>query len=294
MLVLACVLLGGKLATAGPSPASVSVYPAANAKGLMVTTGGWAYCLQLQALARREHYTLACGQYWKDGYVGYGLRAKRHLDWGDAAYLADFAHKIAEFHRSVGGQLILIGVSYSGFGVATLASHHPGAQTDAADRDRLLPRSRRPPPRPARDTPDRPRDRRGDRRLRSRAPGPQCRTPGPCPTHPCGHQPDRDLERLHQRAGRVCRSNLQPRCERSHSRRTRPGARPAGHAGSRTASTATTSGIAAAPSSPDTRPDTQSASHPTAASPPARSAPRCREHVPDRDDRSATARQLQG
>ena len=125
MLVLACVLLGGKLAAAGPSPASVSVYPAANARGLMVTTGGWAYCLQLQALATREHYTLACGRYWKDGYVGYGLRARRHLDWGDPAYLADFARKIAALHRTVGGQLILIGVSYSGFGVATLASHHP-------------------------------------------------------------------------------------------------------------------------------------------------------------------------
>ena len=125
VLVLASVLLGGNLATAGPSPASVSVYPVANAKGLMVTTGGWAYCLQLQALARHQHYTLACGRYWKDDYVGYGLRAKRHLDWGDPAYLADFARKIAELHRTVGGQLILIGVSYSGFGIATLASHHP-------------------------------------------------------------------------------------------------------------------------------------------------------------------------
>ena len=91
----------------------------------MVTTGGWAYCLQLQALARRERYTLACGRYWKDGYVGYGLRSKRHLDWGDPAYLAAFARKIGDLHRKVGGELVLVGVSYSGFGVATLASHHP-------------------------------------------------------------------------------------------------------------------------------------------------------------------------
>ena len=127
MLVLALisVLLAGSPATAASSPAVVTVYPAANARGLMVTTGGWAYCLQLQALARHDHYTLACGRYWKDGYVGYGLRPKRHLDWGDPAYLSDFAHKVAELHHTVGGQLILIGVSYSGFGIATLASHHP-------------------------------------------------------------------------------------------------------------------------------------------------------------------------
>ena len=91
----------------------------------MVTTGGWPYCLQLQTLARRERYTLACGRYWKDGYLGYGLRAQRHLDWGDPAYLAAFAEKIGELHRKIGGELVLVGVSYSGFGVATLASHHP-------------------------------------------------------------------------------------------------------------------------------------------------------------------------
>jgi hypothetical protein len=33
-------------------------------------------------------------------------------------------------HRSVGGPLVLIGVSYSGFGVATLASHHPELKPD--------------------------------------------------------------------------------------------------------------------------------------------------------------------
>ena len=91
----------------------------------MVTTGGWAYCLQLQALARRERYTLACGRYWQDGYVGYGLRSKRHLDWGNPLYLAAFARKIEDLHRKIGGELLLVGVSYSGFGVATLASHHP-------------------------------------------------------------------------------------------------------------------------------------------------------------------------
>ena len=91
----------------------------------MVTTGGWPYCLQVQALARRSGYTLLCGKYYKDGYTGYGLRSQRHLDWGDPAYLASLATKIESEHERVGGELVLIGVSYSGFGIATLASHHP-------------------------------------------------------------------------------------------------------------------------------------------------------------------------
>lgn len=91
----------------------------------MATTGGWPYCLQVQALARRSGYTLICARYAKDGYTGYGLRSQRHLDWGNPSYLASFAGKIAALHREVGGPLVLIGVSYSGFGAATLASHHP-------------------------------------------------------------------------------------------------------------------------------------------------------------------------
>ena len=105
-------------------PAIVTVYPVAHARGLMVTTGGWAYCLQVQALARHAGYTLACGRYYRDGYTGLGLRSRRKLDWGNPAYLASFAAKIEALHREVGGRLLLIGVSYSGFGVATLASHH--------------------------------------------------------------------------------------------------------------------------------------------------------------------------
>jgi hypothetical protein len=111
------------LGAGGVDPASVTVYPAAHPRGLMVTTGGWPYCLQVQRLALRTRYTLACGRYALDGYTGYGLRARRHVDWGNPAYLASFAGKIAALHARVGGSLVLIGVSYSGFGVATLASH---------------------------------------------------------------------------------------------------------------------------------------------------------------------------
>jgi pimeloyl-ACP methyl ester carboxylesterase len=111
--------------TGAGDQAIVTVFPVAHAHGLMVTTGGWPYCLQIQALARHAGYTLACGRYFRDGYTGFMRRSRRHLDWGDPAYLASFTRKIDALHRVVGGDLVLIGVSYSGFGVATLASHHP-------------------------------------------------------------------------------------------------------------------------------------------------------------------------
>lgn len=117
----------------GPAPVVTTLYAVPDPRGLMVTSGGWAYCEQLRALARRSRYALLCGRYSKDGYLGPGLRSQRHLDWGEPHYLARFAEKIRAAHRSIGGTLILIGVSYSGFGVATLASHHP-----EIDADRLI------------------------------------------------------------------------------------------------------------------------------------------------------------
>jgi hypothetical protein len=125
LVVLALAAVVAPAPAAAPDPAVVTVYPAAKPVGLMATTGGWAYCLQLQALARNVRYTLICGRYAQDGYLGYGLRSQRRLDWGDPAYLASFARKIDALHRRVGGPLVLVGVSYSGFGVATLASHEP-------------------------------------------------------------------------------------------------------------------------------------------------------------------------
>ena len=111
-------------------PAIVTVYPVPHPRGVLATSGGWAYCLQTKALARRFDYTLVCGRYYLDGYTGYRLRSRRHLDWGDPAYLASLAARIAAVHASVGGDLVLLGVSYSGFGVATLASHHPELRPD--------------------------------------------------------------------------------------------------------------------------------------------------------------------
>ncbi len=108
-----------------PDPVITTVYPAPHPRGLMATSGGWVYCEQTVPIARRLGYTLICGRYYKDEYLGPGLRSRRHLDWGNPQYLTRFAAKIRAAHRQTGGDLILVGVSYAGFGVATLASHHP-------------------------------------------------------------------------------------------------------------------------------------------------------------------------
>jgi pimeloyl-ACP methyl ester carboxylesterase len=120
----------GTSSTSTVGAAVVTVYEQAHARGLIVTTGGWAYCRQLRALAQRTNHTLLCGRYPKDGYLGPGLRPKRHLDWGERAYLRSLARAARGTHRRVGGPLVLMGVSYSGFGVATLATHHPELRPD--------------------------------------------------------------------------------------------------------------------------------------------------------------------
>jgi pimeloyl-ACP methyl ester carboxylesterase len=139
-LVLAVVLAGTaiQLSTGSPDrertyasgPAILTVVEQPHAKGVLVTSGGWAYCRQLRALARRSGRTLLCGRFRKDGYVGPGLRARRHLDWRNPEYLRALAREAAALHARVGGELLLAGVSYSGFGVATLASHHPELRPD--------------------------------------------------------------------------------------------------------------------------------------------------------------------
>lgn len=120
----------GTAMTTAVAPAVTTVYPAAHPRGLMVTSGGWAYCQQLRRLARRTNYTLLCARYWKDGYVGRDLRSRRQLDWGNPRYLASLAKRAKTIHARVGGKLLLVGVSYSGFGVATLATHHPELRPD--------------------------------------------------------------------------------------------------------------------------------------------------------------------
>lgn len=111
-------------------PLVATIHRVKDPVGLMVTSGGWAYCEQMRPVARRTRYTLLCGRYESDGYLGPGLRSKRHLDWGNRAYLARLADTAALLARDIGGKLVLIGVSYSGFGVATLATHHPELRPD--------------------------------------------------------------------------------------------------------------------------------------------------------------------
>ena len=124
-------LLAGYAAAAPRGTAVTTLYPVAHPVGLMVTTGGWAYCEQVRPIARRTGYTLLCGRYAEDGYLGPGQRHLRHLDWGNPRYLAGLARAVREAHARIGGRLVLAGVSYSGFGVAVLASHHPELHPDA-------------------------------------------------------------------------------------------------------------------------------------------------------------------
>jgi pimeloyl-ACP methyl ester carboxylesterase len=125
VLVLAGRGHGAREPSVAVGPFIGSTFAVPHSRGLMVTSGGWAYCEQVRMLARTARYTLMCGRYSKDGFLGPGLRSKRHLDWGNRAYLADFAEEILAKHEQVRGELVLLGVSYSGFGVATLAAHHP-------------------------------------------------------------------------------------------------------------------------------------------------------------------------
>ena len=130
VVALVASIAGQQPTAPSTSPLVPQVYSTSRPVGLMVTSGGWAYCEQMRPVARRTHHTLLCGRYARDEYLGPGLRHKRQLDWGNGAYLARLAERAAELHDRIGGELILIGVSYSGFGVATLAGHHPELRPD--------------------------------------------------------------------------------------------------------------------------------------------------------------------
>jgi hypothetical protein len=138
LLALSVTLVATRLSAGSPGSgrtyhagaAIVTVYEQSGARGVMVTSGGWAYCKQVRALARNAELTLLCGRYPKDGYVGPGLRPRRHLDWGESEYLSALANEARALHDRVGGELALVGVSYSGFGVSALASHYPELRPD--------------------------------------------------------------------------------------------------------------------------------------------------------------------
>ena len=128
---VALLMLGAAIPASAATPtAIVTTYEVSSPRGVLATSGGWAYCSQARPIALSLRYTLVCGRYVLDGYTGLGLRGKRWMDWGNPVYLDELAAKIAEVHRRVGGPLVLAGVSYSGYGVAVLAARHPELRPD--------------------------------------------------------------------------------------------------------------------------------------------------------------------
>jgi len=94
---------------------------------LLLTVGGPVYCMQLQTLARYVRASLACTDYGPNGDRGPGGRAARIEDRGDPAYEAAVA-RLPDQLRAEGvriSKLVLVGVSYSGFGNAELVATHP-------------------------------------------------------------------------------------------------------------------------------------------------------------------------
>jgi pimeloyl-ACP methyl ester carboxylesterase len=92
-----------------------------------MTVGGRMYCVQLEALARNVGASLVCADYGANRYLARGERAGRQMDWGDPAYLAEVARVPDELRRQGVkiGELVLVGVSYSGFANTELVATHP-------------------------------------------------------------------------------------------------------------------------------------------------------------------------
>ncbi len=109
--------------------------PDAHAKPQLVlmTVGGSTYCVQLAALARNVRASLVCTDYRANRYLARGERSGRQMDWGDPAYLAEVA-QVPMRLRAQGvkiAQLVLIGVSYSGFANTQLVATHPELRPSA-------------------------------------------------------------------------------------------------------------------------------------------------------------------
>lgn len=111
--------------------ARVQVYAAPDARRhrrpAFLTLGGPVYCGQILPLATYLGASLLCADYWRNGYTGRGTRERRFMDWGDPAYGAAVA-KLPEQARRAGiriSDLILVGVSYTGYAAAQLVATHP-------------------------------------------------------------------------------------------------------------------------------------------------------------------------
>jgi pimeloyl-ACP methyl ester carboxylesterase len=94
---------------------------------VLMTLGGSPYCMQLELLARNVGASRVCADYGANRFLARGERSGRQMDWGDPAYLARVARVPAQL-RAQGvkiAQLVLVGVSYSGFANAQLVATHP-------------------------------------------------------------------------------------------------------------------------------------------------------------------------
>ena len=97
-------------------PAIVTVHSVARPKGLMVTSGGWAYCEQVRALARRTGYTLLCGRTRTTATPGRAPgRAPPRL--GQPGVPRESGAEGSRGSSPGWRRARLIGVSYSGFGL---------------------------------------------------------------------------------------------------------------------------------------------------------------------------------
>lgn len=131
LIAVFAALVGALPATTSTPLLRVEEHLVPNAKSsphlLLMTLGGPVYCGQLRTLARNVGASLVCADYGPNRYEGPGGRAGRREDWGDPRYLAAVAKLPAKL-RADGVQiseLVLVGVSYSGFANAELVAVHP-------------------------------------------------------------------------------------------------------------------------------------------------------------------------
>jgi hypothetical protein len=128
-VLAASLLAGGSAAASSTMRLEVHLAPGARVHPhmLLLTLGGPVYCVQLRSLAAHVDASLACTDYGPNRYERLGQRAGRREDWGDPAYLAAVA-AVPDRLRRQGvkiSQLVVVGVSYSGYADTELVATHP-------------------------------------------------------------------------------------------------------------------------------------------------------------------------
>jgi pimeloyl-ACP methyl ester carboxylesterase len=129
LCALLFVMVDGRAAAGPEFRLEVHLSPDARLRPrpLLFTVGGPVYCMQLQQLASHIDASLACTDYGPNRDEGVGRRSLRREDWGDPAYDAAVA-TVPGLLRKQGvkiSQLVVVGVSYSGYADAELVATHP-------------------------------------------------------------------------------------------------------------------------------------------------------------------------